>query len=651
MSLKLCHRGHSMCNCLHRRTSSVELTSLQCCKRTSTSQYRRHTSSAAAAPARQVQEYVQRGSHSGATGPLGLQAQQKQADREFFADVLSSAATKRDAKAYLNRLKSPAKTKSIPSKSRPSKPGSYVNVGNLFRGSRAAEMSPVFSQSPTVEMEFQETETLHVALVKIKDLTNLAQEMLDGIAETLNQLNRLSISPCVVIEPSTQDRKQLSEGIDRLVNVINKSGDIARPVDNLFSTRNTGQLRITNSNLLFRPLRKSKIPVIGNVAYNEDEQSMCLVTANSAVLALIKELAGLNVKPPVDEDNLADTSTTRDVQKQVSLDRIITIDSAGGIPNTKAADGRHVFLNLDQEYEVVRSSLQAKGDTASAILHSSNLDLLKQALDLLPHSSSGLMTTYEEAANSNKASQSRSASNVGTRRSKNALIHNLLTDKPAYSSSLPLGRLAKNSLAAAEPSVSHSSFIKRGMPLTIFPNPFETPWTPTAPRLKLTDPRIDLPRLVHLIEDSFNRKLDVGHYLNRVNNRIAGVVIAGEYEGGAILTWETPSGTSNTQPVPYLDKFAVLKRSQGAGGVADIVFNGMVRSCFPNGVCWRSRKDNPVNKWYFERSRGTWKLPGQNWTMFWTTPGVERGGEVFKGYESVCRGVMPSWADSKKPAD
>lgn len=28
-------------------------------------------------------------------------------------------------------------------------------------------------------------------------------------------------------------------------------------------------------------------------------------------------------------------------------------------------------------------------------------------------------------------------------------------------------------------------------------------------------------------------------------------------------------------------------------------------------------QDNPVNKWYFERSRGTWKLPDTNWTMFW----------------------------------
>ena len=195
------------------------------------------------------------------------------------------------------------------------------------------------------------------------------------------------------------------------------------------------------------------------------------------------------------------------------------------------------------------------------------------------------------------------------------------------------------------------------MPLIILPNPAAQVWTAASqPRLKLTDPRIDLERLTYLIDDSFNRQLDVEAYLKRVNDRIAGVIIAGDYEGGAILTWETPPGASDddtSRLVPYLDKFAVLKRSQGAGGVADIVFNAMGRTCFPNGVCWRSRKDNPVNKWYFERSRGTWKIPDTNWTMFWTTPDLVTGEnrQAFLDYEAVCRSIQPTWADGKKLVD
>ncbi|KAK4696865.1 hypothetical protein P7C71_g1114, partial [Lecanoromycetidae sp. Uapishka_2] len=160
-----------------------------------------------------------------------------------------------------------------------------------------------------------------------------------------------------------------------------------------------------------------------------------------------------------------------------------------------------------------------------------------------------------------------------------------------------------------------------------------------------------------LAEDDDQQILDKITSLQKqisVDHRIAGVITAGEYEGGAILTWETPHGFSPSDPqhmVPYLDKFAVLKRSQGAGGVADIVFKAMVRDCFPNGVCWRSRANNPVNKWYFERAKGTWKMPGTNWTMFWTTEGVERGDDVFLDYEAVCKAVLPTWADQNIVVD
>jgi amino-acid N-acetyltransferase len=292
--------------------------------------------------------------------------------------------------------------------------------------------------------------------------------------------------------------------------------------------------------------------------------------------------------------------------------------------------------------------------------HLANLRLMQRSLAYLSPSSSGIITTPQDAANSSRPTEDITQfSTVGTRKKRNPLLHNLLTDKPAHSASLPLGRLEGNVGSTADNNMNpvvHSTFVKKGMPLTVIPHPHVKEWTAAndgEPRLTLDDPRIDLPRLVHLIEDSFNRKLDLKHYLDRVNGRIAGLIIAGEYEGGAILTWETPPGVvddgsqaSLNRMVPYLDKFAVLKRSQGAGGVADIVFNAMVRGCFPRGVCWRSRQDNPVNKWYFERARGSWRIPQSNWTMFWTTPGVPESDQMFLDYEGVCRNVVPSWADN-----
>ena len=344
--------------------------------------------------------------------------------------------------------------------------------------------------------------------------------------------------------------------------------------------------------------------------------------------------------------------TSSDLQSQnpVSLDRIIVIDPSGPIPSTKHGEDNHVFVNMEQEYHSLQGELRSSTDSKVSPQHASNLRMVRRGLQMLPVTASGLITTPEEAANSRQAKRAEQLSGVGTRRQKNPLIHNLLTDKPAYSSSLPSGRLG-----SSPQTTSGSTFIKNGMPLTLLPNPAAQEWTAEKqPWIKLTDSRIDLDRLVYLINDSFDRKLDVDAYLKRVNDRMAGVIIAGDYEGGALLTWETPPGVNESDTsrmVPYLDKFAVLKKSQGAGGVADILFNAMVRDCFPNGVCWRSRKSNPVNKWYFERSRATWKIPDMNWTMFWTTPGVVENDQRFLDYEAVCRGVQPTWADDKKVVD
>jgi len=545
-----------------------------------------------------------------------------------------------------------------------------VNLGNFFGRSRAVEDAPKFSQYEIAQYpDIEEGETIHVALVRITDIASLSDNTVDGIAQTLSQLARLSMAPCVVLEDTTDADQQTArhnfdKQADRLVRAIDVVDGIrARRLDSILSVSEGQQPEVFLRKLLMRPLRQNHIPVIAPIAYSTVDQRAVRVSANEVILALTTEFAGLNIRIRPDQTPEQNAERVKHLQNATSVDRIIIVDAIGGIPGIGSADEKQVFINLEQEYASLQKDLSGNADNSTSRKHIANLTLLRDALQLLPPASSGLVTTPTDASNPSGVGQSpEQTSSVGTRRRKNPLIHNLLTDKPAYSSSLPQGRLQRK--WTGPPMMSSSTFVKRGMPLTILPDPAIEPWRPDAqPRLKLTDPRIDLPRLVHLINDSFGRELDVEHYLNRVNSKIAGVIIAGEYEGGALLTWETPPGASDTDTsrlVPYLDKFAVLKRSQGAGGVADIVFNAMVRTCFPEGVCWRSRKNNPVNKWYFERSRGTWKIPDMNWTMFWTTEMVVGGSRtkgvpdqerIFADYEGVCRGVEPSWADSQKPAD
>ena len=526
-------------------------------------------------------------------------------------------------------------------------------------------------------------------------------------------------------------KKLATEQAERVVVAIDANGEArARLVDNVIGISEgvnksgsavylKGKAHVTMRKMLMTPLRRGIIPVIPSLGYTDTSQISIPLPADEVVLALTREFAGFQPAWSLIDDPFAVKEHLQALQKEVSLDRLIVLDPLGGIPASDRPNGYHVFLNMEQEFDSTKRDLLSHqsshtlkatnlGETLVSDIGSSNplskfvetdfggpkparelmpsldnaddlsvgrnvqaknLQLVRSVLSMLPPSSSALLTTPDEAANSGKQPEAPfQAAGVGTRRQRNPLIHNLLTDKPVHSSSLPISRLGHNQPSKthtlpilAPGNVTPTTFAKHGMSITIFPDPEITPWVPPVPgkpQLTLRDSRIDLSRLVNLIEDSFGRKLDVQDYLKRVEGRIAGVIIAGEYEGGALLTWELPPGVvddgspaSRSRMVPYLDKFAVLKKSQGSGGTADVVFKAMVRDCFPTGVCWRSRKTNVVNKWYFERSRGTWKLPDSGWTMFWTTPDLSLDQQKFRDFEGVCRGVLPSWADNKTVLD
>lgn len=532
----------------------------------------------------------------------------------------------------------------------------------------------------------------NVAIVKLRAPEQLDDQTLEGVARTLDQLRVLGLLSVVVldcgqdatVQHCTKQSFRLCEAIDKFGKPGSKlSADVFTRESKPNSTRPSflaDHLKVDDFGVLEQALHLRLIPVLPPLATLTSGHAPEATSSDDLVLALTRYFSGLQLKS-IKSNSINAEDHIEPKSKLASVERIIILDPLGGTPVSTHPDKSHRFINLEQEYEPLTTYLLGGGNHApgsssverssAAAVHASNLHLAKEALAILPSTSSALITTPAAAANNDKAGATTAlaASFVGfddmvtTRKKQNPLLHNLLTDKPVYSSSLPMQRMQPDAAKTSQEERSTSSsatLVKRGMPLTIYPDPWVEPWRapkPGCPQLRLTDRCIDLPRLMFLIEDSFNRKIDVQDYLNRVNENLAGVIIAGEYEGGAILTWEKPPGMTEEEAyrtgrmVPYLDKFAVLKSRQGSGGVADIVFNAMVRDCFPEGVCWRSRKDNPVNKWYFERSRGTEVLPDTNWKMFWTTPGFLPGDITHQDYEAVCRGVEPSWADNKHILD
>src|SRR5207237_7350978 len=73
------------------------------------------------------------------------------------------------------------------------------------------------------------------------------------------------------------------------------------------------------------------------------------------------------------------------VDQPISLDRIIFLDPLGGIPSIDRPSGAHVFINLEQEYKDLKNQLTAH--------HLSTLSTLREALSILPPTSSAVITT------------------------------------------------------------------------------------------------------------------------------------------------------------------------------------------------------------------------------------------------------------------
>lgn len=418
-------------------------------------------------------------------------------------------------------------------------------------------------------------EELHVSLVKIRDIDSICDATLHGVGRTLGQLQRLGLFAIVVLDdPKGGDQWRVDAGMraERITAAIEASGAKARRVDGAFATSPSPPPRgcslvPSSPPLLLSPLSRGVIPILAPLAF-DSAQRIVHVEANDVVRTLAELLSTTSPAPP--------TAAQPPVSRPVHLDRLIFLDPLGGIPARDRPSGAHVFVNLQQEFAEIEASLRADGREH----HLRSLQTIRSALALLPPTASAVITTPEAAAAAHARLPEAEPQHP---RIKNPLIHNLLTDKPIFSSSLP---------TATSPS-TQTTLIKHGTPLQLFPR-----------GTKLTSPEVDLAKLVALIEDSFGKTLDVRHYLERVNDHIAGLIIAGDYEGAAVITWETPPANPTAQRVCYLDKFAVARRSQGVGGVADVVFKAMTASVRPGrlfdgaeGIVWRSRRNNPVNKW------------------------------------------------------
>jgi amino-acid N-acetyltransferase len=536
--------------------------------------------------------------------------------------ILSSQATRRDAKSYFGRF---AKPEAV--------------------GPSSVQNEPV----PLSSLPLAPVRTAVVKVCRSDILSSV--DILPGLAKTVVQLGKLGMPSCLILEPadsygvsssplpshSPSFLREINENmVYRVADAIEAQGGRAQPLigevftridsvasegrredsavlgflDTLGHSVDDPSISISplSIHLLRNLLFRNVIPVVAPIA-SGPMPSLSSISGDCGLFKICAGLAGSSSDP-----------------RQLSVERVIIVDPIGGLPAQERQGASHVYINLRQEFDNIVEEMSANilsPDIALASatkLHLRNLAIIKMCLGLLRPTSSALITTPAIAAS--KPSQTVPQS----------LIHNLLTDKPLISPSLPPRR--------SSTPVSKTTLLRLGMPVEIFTSLAEDGADDSGPRFE---------HLVSLIEDSFGRRLSVAYYKSRLRDRTAAIIIAGDYEGAAIVTKETVPGTEEW--IYYLDKFAVSSKSQGSQGVADVVFNVLV-SLFPDSLIWRSRKNNPVNKWvrlcspltdieYFERARGAWKVPRSNWTVFWTFPHIDP--LRFEKYVEVVESIGPSW--------
>ncbi|CDU22191.1 related to ARG2-acetylglutamate synthase [Sporisorium scitamineum] len=360
-------------------------------------------------------------------------------------------------------------------------------------------------------------------------------------------------------------------------------------------------------------LASNQIPVLAPYALFENEKDGTLETlcvrADDLMVALARDMV-VAANRSLEEQEAADasapaSSSTANADPLAELMggevdmmplRLMVINREGGIPSHARGGDPHLSINLASEYHQIKQSFVWDQTHPTALR---NLDAISDCLSYMPQTSSGVLVTH---------------------RSPRSLIANLITNKAAHSPSLP------HRLLANKQDVRHTpTIIRPGLPIKVIQE-FD---------------KVDLDKMTALLEASFRRKLNQQGYYGRLRESLDFVIVTGDYQGAAIVTKEYAPDDDRTavEPIAYLDKFAVLPSLQGSGtvdflwgalrdevqglGLLDALNDNGGRGGYGTGrdLVWKSRSNNPVNRWYYERSNGFVRIDtdakGTSWQLFW----------------------------------
>ncbi|RSH92576.1 Amino-acid acetyltransferase, mitochondrial [Saitozyma podzolica] len=561
--------------------------------------------------------------------------------QDFILSILQASPSTRDSRSYLSSfappvsVESPSQTPaldvlpdSVPDSASSSAPRTPKPANPLV----ASLLNPIIRRP---------------ALVKIQGPFTDAQ--LNSIARGMAQLQKLGLVSVIVVdrddipvsEPSdaasaSRQRTLVLRDVERLVHFLGRHRAPARPIlatvarlageeeDDTAAEeekRTPGEVFVEREGLdhIRRAVEEGEIPVLLPVALDPGCRSR-RTGADKVLGALASSMS-----------SAAPSTSASGRRTNLTPLRLLVINREGGIPSYARAGLPHLSINLASELDYIRGTfLPQWSHTHPTAL--SNLALANACLQHMPREASALVVSHRSPA---------------------AMIANLITNKPAHSASLPHALLVESEGRVTRDT---PTLIRRGLPVRVLRSLAE----------------VDIPRLTALLEKSFRRTLSAEGFYRRLETDLDFVIVIGDYAGAAVVTRED-DGTE--EGICYLDKFAVLPSHQGDGtvdflwvalrdetyglGLAD-ASNPSIGSLSGKGrgrdLVWRSRADNPVNKWYFERSNGFTKSADGKWKMFWCDAeqrlrekakeaGREfGGGRLARIVEDEERGRLDRWA-------
>ncbi|GAA6061146.1 hypothetical protein JCM10212_001746 [Sporobolomyces blumeae] len=610
---------------------------------------------------------IHRRLYSGRAGQT-RQAEMEQ-QRDFILSVLEAQPSARDSRFYLKNFDPaampPRKTSStsaaINESDKPAFPMNDqetpttafsttlpVGVPSLMLSPNGTVTQTKGSGNELADALLAHPASRHTALVKVQG--PFSDRQMESIAEGMVYLKKLGLVSIIVMDnehwneeedrivatPEDERRRQVVALRERMKaetlrfsSMLEAKGGAARPLlegvlciagaafeDTLAPIASTSakpydanqtDLFVDSLSGIRNAIRRGEIPVIPPIALDQSCFSIC-VSANDALRAISHGLA--------DHERQAGLRYEADARLEHDVDltpvRIMIINREGGVPSPARGGDPHLSINLESEFDYINQTFVWQDTHPTAL---SNLALVRDCLADLPRTASAVLVSH---------------------RSPRSLIANLITNKPAHSPSLHHDLIPRRNIQH-QPTI-----VRRGLPI----------------RVVRTMDLIDEDKLAYVLEESFGKTLDREPFYDRLRRDLDFCIIAGDYQAVAIVTNERDAvagegGAESGDAIAYLDKFAVLPSLQGDGTV-DFLWGalrdeswglGLLDALNPNvgglggqgiarDLVWRSRSNNPVNKWYFDRSNGSFKIPPPRgspvgFALFWCEA-EDRKSEVFR---------------------